>query len=150
MTTRYLAEFNFGTLKYDWDDPRVADFADNLDLVNGLAARSPGFVWRLPDEEMEAAQVDAQGVFANPRTASTLSVWEDFDSLSHFVWKTIHKKFYDRRREWYDAEGNGNLVLWWVDKGQFPTVQEGMERHSHLVANGDSDFAFGWNYLRHK
>lgn len=39
-----LAEFNFGTLKYAWDDPRLRDFQDNLDRVNGLAERASGFV----------------------------------------------------------------------------------------------------------
>ena len=144
----HLAEFNFGTLRYDWDDPRVADFADNLDLVNGIAAQASGFVWRMPDDEMEAAQVDLQGVFANPRTASTLSVWEDFESLSNFVWKTVHKRFYNRRTEWYDPEGNGNLVMWWVPVGHHPTVPEGMARFEHMKANGDSDYAFGWEHLQ--
>jgi hypothetical protein len=144
----HLAEFNFGTLKYDWDDPRVADFANNLDLVNGLAAKADGFIWRMSDEDMETAQTDLHGVFANPRTASTLSVWRDGDSLSAFVWKTIHKKFYDRKAEWYDADGNGNLVMWRVPQGHKPTVQEGMERFNHMISKGETDYAFGWSYLR--
>ena len=44
--THHLAEFNIGTLKHDWDDPRVADFANNIDRVNAIAQRSPGFVWQ--------------------------------------------------------------------------------------------------------
>ena len=73
-----LAEFNIGILKYDWEDPRVADFRDNLDAVFALAARSPGYVWHMGEDEMEAAQLDASGPLGgNPRTASTLSVWED-------------------------------------------------------------------------
>ncbi|MEX0284820.1 MAG: DUF3291 domain-containing protein [Paracoccaceae bacterium] len=141
----HLAEFNIGTLLYDWDDPRVADFANNLDLVNGIAARSPGFVWRLSDDDMESAQLDADGVLGgNPRTASTLSVWEDLASLEHFVWNTVHKKFYDRRDEWY-GEGQGlRLVMWWVPAGHKPTIVEAMERYHHLEAHGDTDFAFGW------
>lgn len=43
----HLAELNIGTLHYPQDDPRVAEFMNNLDLVNGLAERAPGFVWRL-------------------------------------------------------------------------------------------------------
>ena len=144
----HLAEFNFGTLRHDWDDPRIADFQNNLDRVNGLAARSPGFVWRLDDAAMETAQLDANGVFDNPRTASTLSVWEDFDSLWNFVWKTVHRRFYDRRAEWYDAKGNGNFVMWWVPVGHRPDVAEGMARFEQLQTHGSSDFAFGWKHLR--
>mgnify|MGYP000861075647 FL=1 len=146
---QHLAEFNFGTLKHDFDDPRIADFKDNLDLVNGLAQNSRGFVWRMLDDDMQDAQHDAAGVFdGNERTASTLSVWEDFESLSNFVWKTIHRKFFDRRAEWFNAEGNSNFVMWWVDIGHQPTVEEAMDRFNHHKINGDTDFAFGWKHLQ--
>ena len=73
----HLAEFNFGTLRYPWDDPRIADFQNGLDQVNGIGQRSPGFIWRISDDEMEAVQEDPQGALADrPNTASTLSVWE--------------------------------------------------------------------------
>lgn len=145
----HLAEFNFGTLKYDWDNPRMADFANGLDLVNGLAAKSAGFVWRMSDDEMDAAQNDPAGVFAgNPRTASTLSVWENVATLEHFVWNTVHRQFYGRKAEWYDAVGNGNLVMWWVPEGHRPTVGEGMARWRHMSDHGNSDHAFGWKYLK--
>ncbi|MFN3822964.1 MAG: DUF3291 domain-containing protein [Pseudorhodobacter sp.] len=147
--TLHLAEFNFGTLRHDWDDPRIKGFVDGLDLVNGLAARSPGFVWRLSDEDMDQAQTDGGGVFGdNPRIASTLSVWENVESLEHFVWNTVHRQFYARKAEWYDAIGNGNLVLWWVPAGHRPDLAEGMARWQHREANGDSDHAFGWSYLK--
>lgn len=98
----HLAEFNIGVLRHDWDDPRIKDFADNLDRVNRLAQRAEGFVWRLPDDEMEAAQTDpAQPLGGNPRTASTLSVWRDAASLDRFVWTTLHRVFYERRAEWF-------------------------------------------------
>ena len=38
----HLAEFNFGTLQHDWEDPRVAEFADNLHRVNLLAEKIAG------------------------------------------------------------------------------------------------------------
>ncbi len=149
MSERFqLAEFNFGTLKYDWEDKRVSDFRNNLERVNRLASRADGYIWRMPDAEMDAAQNEAGGVFGNARTASTLSVWRDVDSLSNFVWKTIHKQFYDRKGEWYDPEGNGNFVMWWIPEGHKPTVAEGMERFNHMKLHGESDFAFGWSHTR--
>lgn len=144
-----LAEFNFGVLKHDWDDPRVADFVNGLDRVNALAARSPGFVWRLSDEEMDAAQTDSEGALGgNPRMASTLSVWESVEALEHFVWNTVHRSFYARKAEWYDAVGNGNLVLWWVPDGHRPTAAEGMARWQHMMEHGNSDYAFGWSHAK--
>ena len=148
-TAHNLAEFNLGILKYDWDDPRVQGFVDGLDLVNGVAKRSPGFVWMLDEDAMEAAQNDAGGPLGgNPRTASTLSVWEDAASLEHFVWKTVHKRFYDRRTEWYDAVDSLRLVMWWVPEGHRPDIHEAMARFRHLESHGDSEHAFGWDYLR--
>lgn len=35
-------------------DPRLADFTDNLALVNDIAERSPGFIWRYNDESGNA------------------------------------------------------------------------------------------------
>lgn len=92
----YLAELNLGILKYDWDDPRVQGFVDGIELVNRVAERADGFVWRVSGEDMDAAQRDPNGPFGNnPNTASTMSVWRDLGALEHFVWNTVHKRFYD-------------------------------------------------------
>ena len=145
-----LAEFNIGILKYDWDDPRAADFVDNLDRVFGIATRSPGYVWHMPEDEMDAAQNDPDGPLGgNPRTASTLSVWESLGALEAFTWRTVHKKFYDRRGEWYDpAEQGVRLVMWWVPEGNRPSIREAALRLGRRASEGDSDAAFGWDYAR--
>lgn len=44
---KHLAELNVGRLVAPNDDPRVAEFMDNLDRVNGLGKRMPGFVWMM-------------------------------------------------------------------------------------------------------
>ncbi|MEL6099938.1 MAG: DUF3291 domain-containing protein [Pseudomonadota bacterium] len=146
----HLAEFNIGTLRYDWDDPRLADFADNLDRVYDIARRSPGYVWHMEDEDMEVAQLDPDGPLGgNPRTASTLSVWEDAESLRRFTFDTVHKQFYDRRAEWYDpAEQGMRLVMWRINPGHRPSILEATERLAHLARHGDTDHAFGWRHLR--
>jgi hypothetical protein len=106
-----LAEFNFGTLRYDWGDPRLADFENALDRVNTIGARSPGFVWRLPDEDMEIAQEDPNGPLADrPNTASTLSVWTGAAPLYQFVTKTLHARFMARGHEWFKSDDSSHLV----------------------------------------
>ncbi len=145
----HLAEFNTGVLRHDWDDPRVADFANALDQVNAIAARSPGFAWRLPDPEMDAAQNDPSGPLGgNPRTASTLSVWQDLESLELFVWQTLHKRFFDRREEWFAPNQGLRMVLWRTEQGSRPTIAEAVERLGFLESHGDTDFAFGWRYAQ--
>ncbi|MBM1309291.1 DUF3291 domain-containing protein [Sulfitobacter mediterraneus] len=145
----HLAELNLGILKYDWDDPRVQDFVNGLDLVNGVAQRAPGFVWMMNEETMDSEQNDPEGAMGgNPRMASTLSVWESVETLEHFVWNTVHKRFYDRKDEWYDMGAALRFVMWWVPEGHRPTMAEAMERFRHLEKHGESDFAFGWSSIK--
>ena len=110
----HLAELNIARLKYPFDDPRVAEFADNLDLVNGIAERSPGFVWRLKDETGNATDIRA---FDDPLVIVNMSVWQDAESLEHFVWNTLHKRFYQRREHWFSLMRTQHFVMWWVDEG---------------------------------
>jgi Domain of unknown function (DUF3291) len=145
----HLAELNLGILKYDWDDPRVKDFVDGLDLVNGIAQRAAGFVWMMNEDTMEREQNNPEGEMGgNPRMASTLSVWESVESLEHFVWNTVHKQFYDRKAEWYDMGAALRFAMWWVPEGHRPTMAEAMERFRHLEKHGESDFAFGWSFVK--
>jgi hypothetical protein len=145
----HLAELNLGILKYDWDDPRVQDFVNGLDRVNGAAKRSKGFVWMMDPDEMAFEQTSDQGnMGANPRMASTLSVWEDVASLEHFVWNTVHKKFYDRKAEWYDMGAVLRFAMWWVPVGHRPTMAEAMARFRHLEKHGASVRAFGWDAVK--
>ena len=141
-----LAQLNVARLKYPFEDPRVADFADNLDRINALADRSDGFVWRLQDDGGNAIDLQAD---ADPMIVVNMSVWRDAESLERFVWNTVHKQFYRRRAEWFSTMKDQHLVMWWVDEGHVPSVEEGMKRLEHLRANGDSDFAFGWSHLPH-
>ncbi|MEO0939636.1 MAG: DUF3291 domain-containing protein [Pseudomonadota bacterium] len=143
----HVAEFNIGTLRYDWDDPRVADFQNNLDRVYDIARRSKGYVWHLDGGDMEAAQLDADGPLGgNPRTASTLSVWESVADFRAFTFDTVHRVFMDRGDEWHLPKTGPSLVMWWLEPGTLPTVPEAVERLSHLAAYGETERAFGWEY----
>ena len=42
--SQYLAQLNVGVFRYPVDDPRMAGFMDNLDLVNAIAL-SGGLVY---------------------------------------------------------------------------------------------------------
>ncbi len=142
----HLAQLNIARLKYPMDDPRVADFVDNLDRVNAVAERSDGFVWRLVDETGDEA---VDGGFDDPMLVVNMSVWTDAARLEHFVWNTVHKQVYRRRAEWFGLMEKQYLVMWWVPEGHAPGVAEARERLEFLHENGDSDFAFGWAHLPH-
>jgi hypothetical protein len=142
---RHLAQLNIGRLRYEADDPRMADFIDNLALVNRLAERSEGFVWRYQDDSGSA--IDTRPFAGDPRMAVNLSVWESVAALEKFVWQTVHKRFYGRRHEWFEAMGESYFVMWWVPAGHRPTVAEAIERLDHLKRHGSSEHAFGWEGL---
>ena len=138
-----LAEFNVGHLRYPIDDPRVRRFVMALDMVNGIAERMPGFVWRLKSDSGNATDIQ---VYDDPKIVPNLSVWTDIESLESFVWKTVHKTFYERREQWFEVLERQNFVMWPVKDGHEPTLEEAKERLEHLNQYGDSDQAFGWSY----
>ena len=144
-----LAELNFGTLKHPWGDPRIADFQDNVDRVNAIAQRSQGFIWMLPDDQMDFEQSDPAGALAHrPNSASMLSVWQDAASLWAFVEKTIHVQFLRRGAEWFDPNDRSHLVIWHVDEGHRPSVVEGLAEWQLLQDGNETDTRFGGARLR--
>jgi hypothetical protein len=138
---RHLAQLNIGRFRYPTDDPRMADFMNNLDLVNGIAERSKGFVWRLRDESGNATNFRP---YPDPNMAVNLSVWESVEALEQFVWQTVHKRFYGRQTEWFEKSDGPHLVMWWVPAGHRPSLEEAKARLEHLAVHGPSDHAFGW------
>ncbi len=146
-TKTNLAELNIGRLLAPTDDPRVAEFMDNIDRINGLGKRMPGFVWMMEGSGAPGTGNTEAKIEGDPQFVSNLSVWEDVETLEKFVWGTIHKQFYARRQEWFEVLGEMHFVMWWVPEGHQPTLEEALERLDHLKENGDSDHAFGWSYL---
>ena len=65
-------------------------------------------------------------------------------ALEHFVWQTVHKRFYGRRADWFEHFEGPAVALWWVPVGHHPTMDEAMARIAHLKAHGPSDYAFDW------
>ena len=146
-TGHHLAELNIGRLLAPTDDPRVADFMANLDPVNGLGKRMPGFVWMMEGSgEPNTGNTDTC-LDGDPQAVTNLTVWEDVASLEKFVWNTVHKQFYERRTEWFEVLGEQHFVMWWVPAGYKPSFEEALERLEHKRTHGDSDHAFGWSYL---
>lgn len=146
---QHIAQFNWGVLRHDWEDARVADFVNGLDRVNAAAEAAPGFVWRLGDADMEAAQLAPGGALGgNDRLASTLSVWEDARALARFVWGRVHGPYLKRGAEWFAPTQGLRLVMWFVAPGHRPSVAEAAERRRMLEGAGEGAEAFGWDWLR--
>ena len=145
--SHHLAELNVGRLLAPTDDPRVAEFMAALDRVNGLGKRMPGFVWIMEGSgEPNTGNTDAK-IGGDPQFVFNLTVWESVETLEAFVFNTVHRQFYERRREWFEVLDRMHFAMWWVPQGHQPFLEEGIERLEHLQAHGNSDFAFGWSWL---
>lgn len=139
MAKWHLAQMNVGTALFPMDDPRIADFVNQLDEINALAEQSPGFVWRLQSDSGNATDIKLTD---NPNFIINMSVWENADALFTFIYKSAHTEVMARRREWFARPVEMHMVLWWIEAGALPTAEEGLARLRHLNANGPSAHAF--------
>jgi len=143
--TQAVAEFNMGRLRHDWTDKRVQDSVEGLDRVNRLAERSPGFIWRMPDDEMESAQLGPP--LSDDRVASTLSVWSSVKDLQNFVFKSLHGSYLRRGAEWFEIEDGPRYVIWPVDSNYRPSVKDGLKKLQHLAKHGPSATCFNFRWF---
>jgi hypothetical protein len=139
MSDFHLAQMNTARLRAPLEDPSIREFADGIALMNALADRSPGFVWRLAGE-------DGDGTIFMPSDPSriyTLSVWESPGHLRAYAYQSQHLEYLRRRRDWFHPHGRqAALVLWWIPAGQVPTLRQGISRLGRLQAGGPTPEAF--------
>ena len=138
----HLAQYNIGRTRRPLDHPDVAEFIAALDTINAIAEASPGFVWRLTDEDgQSSSDVKVEGI-DDPLLVVNYSIWTDLDSLLHFVHKSGHIGYLRRRREWFEHSDEATSVAWWTPAGTVPDVTEAHQRLLHLRENGPT--ATGW------
>ncbi|HEY6212279.1 MAG TPA: DUF3291 domain-containing protein [Vicinamibacterales bacterium] len=140
MTRFHLAQVNIGRFRAPIDDPIMDGFRSQLDSINALADRAPGFVWRLQTEDGNATAVRPYA--DDDRMAINLSVWESLDALQQFVYRTAHAGTLRDRSQWFERIEGPILALWWIPAGHVPTVAEAVERLRILKERGPSVDAF--------
>lgn len=135
----HLAQLNIAKAKYSLESAEIKEFVDNLEPVNKLAEESDGFIWRLKDENGDATNIKA---FSDPNIIVNMSVWDSIDTLKNFMFRTHHKNFLRRKKEWFDHIPEDSYVLWWIPIGHIPTIEEAVEKLDLLRKNGDTPKAF--------
>ncbi|MEL6372488.1 MAG: DUF3291 domain-containing protein [Pseudomonadota bacterium] len=140
----HVAQLNVGRAIDDLEGATLAPFMQALDAINAVAERSDGFVWRYQTEAGNATDLKLTD---DPRFIVNLSVWETPQALEHFVWQTVHRRFYERKAEWFEPLAKPHFVMWWVPEGARPTPQEALARLDLLQRQGSSQDAFGWEGL---
>lgn len=139
--TKQLAQLNIARAKGLIDDPVMKEFADFLLPVNQLAEESPGFVWRLKDESGTSA-VEVVLPFDDPLILVNMSVWESLDALENFAYKTVHSYFVRNGKKWFERLDRPHFIMWWVEAGHEPTVEEALAKLLLFEERGAHDAVF--------
>ena len=139
MREYHLAQVNIARMRGPIDSPIMAGFVEQLEYINSVADRAPGFVWRLQTEDGDATAVRA---FDDERIIVNMSVWESVEALHDYVYRSDHLGPLRQRKEWFERLDGPALVLWWVPAGHIPTLDEAKERLDHVGRHGATPTAF--------
>jgi uncharacterized protein DUF3291 len=132
----HLAQVNVARLRFPIDSPAAYEFVAALDRINRLADRAPGFVWRHRAPEGHVSHA------GDPRMVLNLSVWESYEQLHSYVYRSEHGRYVRRRYQWFERIATPATALWWVPAGHQPTPAEALARLRHLRGHGPTPQAF--------
>jgi len=135
----HLAHANAAVMISNYEDPLMADFVSQLDPVNAAADLSPGFVWRLADDDVDE---EAARIFEIDNLLFNMSVWESVDALEDYTYKSNHIEVVRKRGKWFEKPKRSPFVLWWIEPDHLPTIAEAKSRFDLLWENGPSPEAF--------
>ena len=90
---------------------KLTEFVTQLEPINALADKAPGFVWR-PQSELGNATDIAYN--RDPFVIVNMSVWESVEALREFAYKSNHMKVFRDRAKWF-REGSRAYLLLVVD-----------------------------------
>ena len=137
--TFHLAQVNIGIVRAPVTSPELADFVAQLDPINALAERSPGFVWRLQSDAGNATSIHA---FDDDRILMNMSVWRSLEELRDYVYRSAHVEVLRRRSDWFERMTEVHLALWWLPTDRLPTVEEAKWRVELVRRHGPTAEAF--------
>jgi hypothetical protein len=146
-----VAFFTFGILQEAQGHPQVKEFFDRVTRNFETAEQSDGFSGRStfnPETsqhswgERVSPRFILGGQHDGTRAPSTLSLWEDLESVFAFAYSGVHAEALSRRKEWFLKPAWPPYVAWWVPDDHTPDWYEATTRHEHLHDYGPSPYAF--------
>ena len=141
----HLAQINVAKARAEMTEPLMQGFVSRLAEINSIADNAPGFVWRL---QSEAGDSTAIRIFGDQLILVNMSVWESFEDLKNYVYKSKHVELVRDRQAWFSSYSGANQALWWVEAGHIPSIAEAKEKLAYLEKHGPSPeaFVFGKNF----
>lgn len=136
----YLAQVNIAKMLAPLDDPIMQDFISSFDAINAIADNSEGFVWRMKDEDRE----EGAKIFQEDSLVINISVWEDIDSLFHYVYHSGHIDVFKRKKEWFKLIKLQHMAFWYVPKGYEPNFNDAKERLDYIRSHSATPYAFNF------
>jgi hypothetical protein len=137
--TAQLGQINVARLRYPIGAPQLREFTAALARINAVAEQSTGFVWRYPTD---FGHLGGGELLDDPSLVINLSVWQSYDHLHAFTYRSAHGHFVRRRAEWFAQMSPPTTALWWVTAGHQPTPAEAVARLRHLRRYGPTARAF--------
>lgn len=122
----------------------MVGFTGRVDAINALADRAPGFVWRLVDDGPEDGALSLRMEGHGPETLVNMSVWDSVEALYGFVYQTAHAKVMQGKDDWFAPMPVAHMVLWWVEDGHIPDLNEARAKLDLLRAKGPTPAAFSF------
>ncbi len=146
-----LAFVTLGLLNEPMGHPATQGFMDRIGAAYGAADTSNGFVTRserdLDTLSHKWGDVIAPKCYAPQNDPlmmpSTLSIWEDLESVAAYAYHGAHGEALSKRKDWFAKVGLPIYAAWWVDEStETLNRQDAANRIDYLHANGPSPFAF--------
>lgn len=147
----HLAIYNFGIHTASYLDASIQGFALREPLNFEAATRAVGFVGRSgyagePGPESWGEQVFPRFLEKSGRTSgvSSLSLWQDIESLMAFTYAGVHADALKHARHWNERQAWPSVVLFWVASGEVPSWTEAVRRFELLADRGPTPDAFSF------
>ena len=134
-----IAQVNIAKMKAPMDSPIMVDFVNNLDHINDIAEKSPGFVWRLKVDTNNATSIK---IFDDEFLLVNMSVWDNMDHLFEYVYNSMHGEILKRKKEWFHKMGEMHMAIWYIKNHKYPLESEARERLKYIRKYGETPYSF--------
>lgn len=147
--SKRVAFFTFGRLRQPFGHAEVQGFVDRVPGVYAAADSMEGFVDRSKRSMDDYSH--SWGPIVTPKcwgtedlgkTAATLSIWEDLESVTAFAYHGPHGDALQKRTEWFQPNELPEHTAWWIADCEEVDWQTAAERMDHLHEHGPSGHAF--------